>query len=64
MKTDNKHIALEVSKLSIGYKSISICGNINFKLQKGELAAVVGINGIGKSTLLRTLGNFQPKISG
>jgi iron complex transport system ATP-binding protein len=33
-------------------------------LNKGELAAVVGINGIGKSTLLRTLGNFQPKISG
>lgn len=33
-------------------------------MNKGELAAIVGINGIGKSTLLRTLGNFQPKISG
>lgn len=31
---------------------------------QGELAAIVGINGIGKSTLLRTLGNFQPKLSG
>lgn len=30
----------------------------------GELAAIVGINGIGKSTLLRTLGNVQPKLSG
>lgn len=29
-----------------------------------ELAAIVGINGIGKSTLLRTLGNVQPKLSG
>ncbi|WP_317614962.1 ABC transporter ATP-binding protein [Maribacter aquivivus] len=37
---------------------------MSFDLQKGELAAIVGINGIGKSTLLRTLGNFQPKISG
>lgn len=31
---------------------------------KGELAAIVGVNGIGKSTLLRTLGNVQPKLSG
>jgi len=33
-------------------------------LVQGELAAIVGINGIGKSTLLRTLGNVQPKLSG
>jgi iron complex transport system ATP-binding protein len=33
-------------------------------LVKGELAAIVGVNGIGKSTLLRTLGNVQPKLSG
>jgi iron complex transport system ATP-binding protein len=33
-------------------------------LAKGEVAAIVGINGIGKSTLLRTLGNVQPKLSG
>ncbi len=31
---------------------------------KGELAAVVGVNGIGKSTLLRTLGNVQPRLAG
>jgi iron complex transport system ATP-binding protein len=33
-------------------------------LQQGEMAAIVGINGIGKSTLLRTLGKVQPKLSG
>lgn len=41
-----------------------IASAISFQLQKGELAAIVGINGIGKSTLLRTLGRFQPLISG
>ncbi|MGO4919006.1 ABC transporter ATP-binding protein [Maribacter spongiicola] len=41
-----------------------IASAISFHLQKGELAAIVGINGIGKSTLLRTLGRFQPEISG
>ncbi|WP_316929605.1 ABC transporter ATP-binding protein [Arenibacter certesii] len=37
---------------------------MNFSLVKGELAAIIGVNGIGKSTLLRTLGKVQPKISG
>ncbi|WP_367275119.1 ABC transporter ATP-binding protein [uncultured Maribacter sp.] len=37
---------------------------MSFQLQKGELAAIVGINGIGKSTFLKTLGRFQPLISG
>lgn len=37
---------------------------MNFSLQQGELSAIVGVNGIGKSTLLRTLGKVQPKLSG
>ncbi len=41
-----------------------IATNINFSLKKGELAAIIGVNGIGKSTLLRTLGKVQPKLSG
>ena len=37
---------------------------MNFYLRQGELSAIVGVNGIGKSTLLRTLGKVQPKLSG
>jgi len=37
---------------------------LNFSLFQGEMAAIVGINGIGKSTLLKTLGKVQPKLSG
>ena len=37
---------------------------MNFSLQQGELSAIVGVNGIGKSTLLRTLGKVQTKLSG
>ena len=41
-----------------------IADKISFDLSSGELGAIVGINGIGKSTLLRTLGAVQKKISG
>ncbi len=57
-------VTLEVTDLAIGYKSGSLAKNINFALFSGELTAIVGINGIGKSTLLRTLGNVQPKLAG
>lgn len=63
-----KNITFHVSNLSIGYSNKKqqnlISTGINFDLQQGELTAIVGINGIGKSTLLRTLGNVQPKLKG
>lgn len=55
---------LHIDNLNIGYKTTSVAQNINFTLDEGELCAIVGVNGIGKSTLLRTLARLQPKISG
>lgn len=55
---------LNIRKLDIGYGRESIVADINFNLNKGELCGIIGVNGIGKSTLLRTLANLQPKISG
>ncbi|WP_421806989.1 ABC transporter ATP-binding protein [Flagellimonas sp.] len=55
---------LSITNLSIGYGNKSVVNNINFDLEAGMLCGVVGVNGIGKSTLLRTLGGFQPKLSG
>ena len=68
METVNSHMALKVENLTIGYASKSeekfVVKAIDFDLSSGELAAIVGVNGIGKSTLLRTLGKVQPKIAG
>jgi len=55
---------LSITNLSIGYGNKSVANNINFDLEAGMLCGVVGVNGIGKSTLLRTLGGFQPKLGG
>jgi len=62
MIEDKTNIA--VKNLTIGYKTNTVAENINFSLNSGELCAIIGINGIGKSTLLRTLGNIQNKLSG
>ena len=68
MENTDKHIVLETKNLSIGYKSkkeTTVVGsNINIKLHKGELVGLVGANGIGKSTLLRSLTNVQAKLKG
>jgi iron complex transport system ATP-binding protein len=68
MNTNNKHITLKTKELSIGYKSkkkgVIIASNINIELKQGELVGLIGANGIGKSTLLRTLTNVQPSLSG
>ncbi|MGV3697438.1 ABC transporter ATP-binding protein [Flavobacterium sp.] len=59
---------LNTSSLSIGYKSKKqstiIAGDLNLNLEKGRLIALVGANGIGKSTLLRTITGIQKPLSG
>ena len=68
MEDNTKHIVLKACNLSIGYKTkkneIAIASNINFELQQGQLIGLIGANGIGKSTLLRTLIKVQPQLSG
>ncbi|MGZ8185300.1 MAG: ABC-F family ATPase [Methylobacter sp.] len=48
-------LALEVQGLSKGYGEQPIFKNLNLMIAVGERVAVIGPNGIGKSTLLRTL---------
>jgi iron complex transport system ATP-binding protein len=59
---------LETRNLSIGYKTkkstIAIAENLNLNLVQGKLVALIGANGIGKSTLLRTLTGIQKPLKG
>jgi iron complex transport system ATP-binding protein len=63
-----KNEILHTSNLSIGYKSKKnhnvIAENLNICLERGQLIALVGANGIGKSTLLRTLTGIQKPLAG
>lgn len=64
---ENK-IILKTEKLSIGYTNHKvancIASAINLTLKKEKLIALIGANGIGKSTLLRTITGIQKPLSG
>ena len=68
MNSEIKHIILETNNLSIGYSSkrtrTVVTDNINIKLNQGELIGLIGANGIGKSTLLRTITKVQKPLNG
>lgn len=59
---------IKTANLSIGYSSKkelkTIASNLNIELQEGNLVCLLGKNGIGKSTLLRTLTKVQPSLEG
>ncbi len=52
---------LQVKDLNIGYAQKEILSGLDFSIGKGELVGLVGSNGIGKSTLLKTIiGSLKP----
>ena len=54
---------ITLEQLSVGYKGFPpVVSNINVEIKSGELTCLIGSNGIGKSTLLKTLTGFLPKL--
>ena len=59
---------IQLRNLSIGYTTKHgvrvVAEGINGAIRSGELTCLLGPNGVGKSTLLRTLSAFQPILAG
>ena len=64
-----KPYALEARELAIGYRrarraDVRLAQGLNLRLEAGKLVGLLGPNGVGKSTLLRTLAGMHPPLSG
>ncbi len=54
----------QVSDLSVGYDGRALLSNVSFEVGAGECVLLCGANGIGKSTLLRTVAGLEVPLSG
>ena len=57
-------IALDVRNLTAGYGKKEIARDLSFSVGSGEILALIGQNGSGKSTVLKTLSGHLPILSG
>lgn len=55
---------LQTHNLVIGYGNTPLVSDINVSLTSNKLVGLIGQNGVGKSTLIRTIAGFQKPISG
>lgn len=59
---------IQLKGLTLGYQTkgqaYKVAENLDASLFQGELTCLIGANGVGKSTLLRTLAGFQPPLEG
>ncbi|MEQ8417254.1 MAG: ABC transporter ATP-binding protein [Imperialibacter sp.] len=64
----NKRAVMKLRQLSVGYlvkgHPTPLLKDINLDINPGEVVCLLGQNGVGKSTLLRTIAGLQPPLSG
>jgi len=55
---------LSVENVTAGYGDVQVLWGIDLRVEPGEIVALIGSNGVGKSTLLRTISGLLPARSG
>lgn len=56
--------ALQLNDVTSGYKASMVLRNVSLQIAQGEAVALLGKNGMGKSTLLKTIMGYLPKKGG
>ena len=57
-------VILQTKSLDVGYDGRVIVSHVELELHEGELITLIGPNGTGKSTILKTLSGQIPPVSG
>jgi len=55
---------ITLENLAIGYNGQAVMSGVSLSVARGSFTAILGANGTGKSTLLKTLLGLQPAVSG
>jgi branched-chain amino acid transport system ATP-binding protein len=57
-----KNTVLEISNIDVFYGDVQVIWDVSFEVKEGEIVALIGANGAGKSTTLKTIsGILRPK---
>jgi len=55
---------LKVENVYVNYGAIKALQNVSFQITEGEIVALIGANGAGKTTILNTISNIVPSVNG
>jgi branched-chain amino acid transport system ATP-binding protein len=60
----DKPVLLEVEDLQAGFGSQPVLHGVSFRVREGEIGAILGLNGAGKSVTLKVVGGILPAWAG
>lgn len=55
MRTSESEVALQTRDLTAGYRGVTVVRGVSMAVRRGEFVALLGANGVGKTTLLRAI---------
>jgi branched-chain amino acid transport system ATP-binding protein len=62
--TDASSPVLELSGVSVGYGGIRACKGVSLTVERGEIVTLIGANGAGKTSVLKSIVQLVPHASG
>lgn len=64
LERDGRETMLEIDGISAGYERLEVLRDVSFGVRRGEIVALLGPNGCGKTTLLRVIGKLVAPTTG
>ena len=60
----NAEVALELASVSVKYGGIAACKDVSLTVERGEIVTLIGANGAGKSSVLKSIMQLVPHAGG